>query len=68
MYVRPGAVEYIKRLQSHPRIIFAFYTSLGQKNAKVVLDCLKTNGVDFGNHLMFHQEVCTYMNKSKRLQ
>ena len=37
VYVRPGASEYIKRLQSHPRVIFGFYSSIVMKYIEKIL-------------------------------
>ena len=53
IYVRPGASEYVKRLQSHPRVIFGFYSSMIQKNVDDVLKLIKSRGVDFGNYEVF---------------
>ena len=32
VYVRPGAYDYIRRIQAHPRVKFGFYSSMKASN------------------------------------
>ena len=32
--MRPGAIEYIKRIQAHPRAVFGFLTPMKEKHAR----------------------------------
>ena len=41
IWVRPGANEFIKRLQSHPRVIFGFYSFMKRENVEEVVEMLK---------------------------
>ena len=52
-YIRPGASEYIRRLQSHPRVIFGFYSNMIQKNIDDALNLIKSRGVDFDDCVVF---------------
>ena len=47
-FIRPGAVEYIRRISNHPRVIFGFYSSMIYKNIEQYTDMMLKNEEGIG--------------------
>ena len=67
VYVRPGASDYLKRLQSHPRVVFGFYSSIKKSNIEEILSNVQESGVDLGNYMVFDQDYCTNFSENAKL-
>ena len=67
IYVRPGALDYIRSVQSHPRVIFGFYSSMKASNITEVVQIMsKQEGViPFVN---FDAEYCSLIEDNPRLK
>ena len=67
VYVRPGCQEYISRVQNHPRVEFAFYSSMKQHNVIDVVDLIMTNS-ELEPCDVFDAEYCRHIDENERLR
>ena len=65
--MRPGSSDYLKRLQSHPRVVFGFYSSIKKSNIEDILSNVQESGVDLGNYMVFDQDYCTNFSENAKL-
>ncbi len=64
IYGRPGALEYLKQIRAHPRVVFAFYSSQHKLNMKDTLDALNVEPP----YETFDRSFCTFIDDHPRLK
>ena len=67
IYIRPGALDYIRRIQAHPRVFFGFYSSMAMTNAQGVVRMI-AEGEDIGHFKIFDAKYCTKLDNNSRLK
>ena len=65
VYVRPGALDYIKKIKVHPRVIFGFYSSMKTTNAQDVVKMIAQDD-SIGPFEIFDAQHCTEMSRNSR--
>jgi hypothetical protein len=67
-WLRPGYFDFVKRLQSHPRCAFGFYTSITGGNAYPIIHRILTKELYNNVVRLFDQSHCTFMSKDAELE
>lgn len=65
VYLRPGALDYIRILQKHPRVVFGFYSSMALQNIKNITDKIcEHEGI--GPFEIFDRQYCSLMKNNPK--
>ena len=68
IYLRPGARDFIRRMQSHPRVQFGLYTSMKPANMQGMAEEITGDAEDIKPFHLFDENYCTSMQTNLRLR